>query len=181
MCHIHFWYIVCLCVCLEKVPRGIRLSLLVLQQMRHIQRTSFFWVESSLKHFRLDFLCISMLSGAESDTFGSWQAGSVCPWSSAQYSRAEPYTSLPPATVFCLFTHQPPIVSVRVYVYHNYCALQPPIWLPCSPSPPLPSMLPNLTWHELRFLFAITCRFACCWPYHLRSILPFPVLRVIIS
>lgn len=36
-----------------------------------------------------------------------------------------PAISLPPATLPCLFTHQPPVESVRVYVYRNYCALQP--------------------------------------------------------
>lgn len=31
----------------------------------------------------------------------------------------------PDASLCCLFTHQPPVVSARAYVYHNYRALQP--------------------------------------------------------
>ena len=90
-----------------------------------------------------------MPSVTDSGIFGSWQTGSVVPDPLLSIQEQSPAALLPPTTLSCLFTHQPPVVSVRVYVYHNYRALQPPPWRPCSPaSPPLPSMLSILTWHD---------------------------------
>ena len=88
-----------------------------------------------------------MPSVTDSGIFGSWQTGSVVPDPLLSIQEQSPAALLPPTTLFCLFTHQPPVVSVRVYVYHNYRALQPP---PCPlpspappPPPPLPSILPS--------------------------------------
>lgn len=72
--------------------------------------------------------------------------------------------SLPPATLPCLFTHQPPVESVRVYVYHNYCALQPSFWCPCCPAPPFHSMFPILARHDLSSPGSEKDRFAVCAP-----------------
>lgn len=90
-----------------------------------------------------------MPSVIDSGIFGSWQTGSVVPDPLLSIQEQSPAVLLPPTTLSCLFTHQPPVVSVRVYVYHNYRALQPPPRRPCSPAPPpLPSMLSILTWHD---------------------------------
>lgn len=71
--------------------------------------------------------CISMLSGAKSGNLGSCQTGSVASDPLFSIQEQSPAALLPPTTLPCLFTHQPPGVSVRVYVYHNYRALQPPL------------------------------------------------------
>lgn len=163
-----------------------------------------------------------MPSVTDSGIFGSWQTGSVIPDPLLSIQEQSPAALLPPTTLSCLFTHQPPVVSVRVYVYHNYRALQPPPRRPCSPAPPrcpacsqswhgtisylppscllglrgtgsltpllpLPSLQPSLPLlsHELS-LWSLHCHlppcsFACCWPHHVRSILPLLSLCVIIS
>lgn len=86
-----------------------------------------------------------------------------------------PDAFLPPTTLPCLFTHQPPVVSVRVYVYHNYRALQPPPWRLCSPAPLLPSMLPILTWHD--FLSPPSCLLGLRGTGSLTVYLPLPSLQ----
>lgn len=58
-------------------------------------------------------------------------------------SRAQLPTSLPPPCPACLPISHPLWLSVCVYVYHNYHALQPPTQRPCSPAPPIAQHAPN--------------------------------------
>lgn len=163
-----------------------------------------------------------MLSRTESGIFGSWQTGSVVPDPLFSIQEQSPATLLPPTTLRCLFTHQPPVVSVRVCVCISQLSRPPtptstslfscPPTAQHAPNPdmarflislfcllglrgtgsltlllPLPSLQPSLPSlsheHSLRSLYCHLppSSFACCWPYHVRSILPVPSLCVCLS
>lgn len=70
-----------------------------------------------------------MLSGKESGIFGSWLTGSGISDPLVSIQEQSLATILPPTILPCLFTRQPPVVSVRVCV----CISQ--LWYPPNPTP----------------------------------------------